>query len=229
MTYESPSGEGLERLVRMTGELDAFERDLGLVESAPHRITHAAGRRARPLRRYAGLGLGVAACVAMAVLAPRIGWGPSAPRSPSPAPGGGHATANPVPAVASPEECTQMVIALYRDETDADLACDECWCVQTWAQDWPKGHDVTGIHRDVLIRESLARACVPNPERMIVVGLSGRPADLPVTEDQAREMALCLVDSNGTEARAGNAVRSRDCVPHGLDLRVETWGRQQGG
>lgn len=228
MTHNSPSGDRLERLVQMAGELEAFERELGLGAGASARIRLGAGRRGLSRRLYAGVGLALAACIAVAVVAPRLSNHGAMPAKPG-APSLAHEVANAPPTSGASEECRQMVIALYRDETDADLACDECWCVQTWAQEWPAGHDVTGVHRDELIRESLARSCVPNPEKMIVVGLSGRPADMPVTDDQAREIALCLVDAAGDGAQARGHAGRMDCVPHGLDLRVETWGRQHGG
>lgn len=131
----------------------------------------------------------------------------------------------------------QMLIALYQPPTHPAMAtpiedptaCPECWHVAKWS---PGTARVVGASdREALVADSLQRSRVGQPGHMVIVGLSGPRHELPRTEAQARDLALCLLESRNTvgAGAGGGAVKgvgelcAYSCVPPRLDVRIETW------
>jgi len=120
-----------------------------------------------------------------------------------------------------------MLIALYRAEDGRDTVCPDCWCVQRWQPHWEAEVDVRRVADLDMLGESIERACVADPSRIVVIGLSG-PADaLPASDDQAREVALCLLDGapDGAVDAPAHALTSPGCIASSIEYRIHTWNR----
>ncbi len=206
----------LNSLVRLAHEARALERDL-LVDSAVHE--GGAGRRSpgRRLLSNAALVVGVLACLAMVGML--AGWPlgatsrrPPAHAAPQAARQGRQAARSSAAARAdAAPERESMVIALYRTDGGKERPCRDCWGLARWTPQWARGCDVTTIGRDELLA-TVRRSGVGAAGQVVLVGLSGPAADLPVSDDQARQAALCLLESPAHE-----------CVASAVDVRVHAW------
>ncbi len=209
--------ERLTNLVEMAHEAEAFERELGVAavvhaggaSDARGRGAGAAGRSRRRVRAVGALALLFlfVAGIGLVVGGSRLWSGPTPRPSAKAAPRSGH---------------QDMLIALYRADEPADGAgkpeqCPECWCVQRWKPEWRDVCDVSVVRGDELIDASIRRACVTRPSRVVVIGLSGPAEALPKSDEQARDVALCILDRQGESGPV--------CVASGVDVRVETWKR----
>lgn len=210
----------LTTLVEMASESESFERvlltgagtgagtDVGMGREAPMRGRRRSRLGTRLVGGVALLGMG-----AMVVAAVNLGGAIFGLQSP----------ARSTPRAAGPTlpEHQNMLIALYRaDEAGGQEPagkCPECWCVQRWKPEWGVGRDLGSVRDDELIGASMERACVASPASMVVIGLSGPAESLPASDEQAREVAMCILD----QAEPSGA----GCLASNVDVRVETWKR----
>ncbi len=212
----------VERLVRMVGELDEFERDLGIESSSPVATPSplasiCSSNHWRRLAVAATLLLTTAAWMLwprpQLVNAPREGVAPTIVKHDVPA--------KEVPAIEPPVHIVNMVVALYRGDDRASERCAECWCVERWSPEWGEGRNVNELEHEELVSGSIGLSCVGDPRRVIVIGLSGPAAVMPRTDEQALALSLCLMGEKeppeGTSAQA--------CIPKGLDYCMADWAR----
>lgn len=214
----------LTSLLGMAREAESLERDLLGAAVRHPRGRVARGRRWVRVAAQAGLlGCVVVAAVIAIVLVGR----PKPAGMPALAGKGAEhrgATVEPAAEKVAEPSCENMLIALYRDDEQPESACAECWCVQRWSPEWAPGVDATAVGSEQAIGASLDRACVALPTRLVVIGLTGPAGSLPASDEQAREMALCIVDERGAvkpDARTSAA----SCVASAVDFRVHTWSR----
>lgn len=204
-------------LACLAREADALERDL-----IAGRAVHSAGgdRRVAARRRLSSAALVVGALGCVAVVAALAGWPRQgatqrrlAQSAPAPVAQPAVRQAPPVSADARAVGRESMVIALYRKDGSNSPACRDCWSLARWTPRWASGCDVTTIGRDELMH-ALRRSGVAAQGAVVLVGLSGPPAELPSSDAQAREAALCLLESP-----------AKDCVASAVDVRVDAWPR----
>lgn len=206
----------LTALLRMSREADELERDLAAPVSR-----HGARAHERPATRHrVGSKRIVFAVAAIAALAAATsvlwvrGAGPVNGRGLAGAPGAGTARED--------EGRENMLIALYRGEDGLEAACPECWCVQRWEPRWEA--DVRRVAESDLLGESIGRSCVTDPSRIVVIGLSGPAGSLPKSDDQAREIAMCLLECAPNVIGAEPAL-SPGCIASTVEYRIQTWNR----
>lgn len=210
----------LTTLLTMAREAEALEHELareGEDAQAGREVPSSGRRRSRVRTRAVG---GVAMLV---VFLAAIGAVVLA-RSLAGKPGMSDPTRQARSGLVDPKSLTQhMLIALYRaddDKASPGATCPECWCVKRWKPELKNGKDLASVGGDELIGASIERSCVGDPARMVVIGLSG-PADaLPKSDDQARDVAMCILDKTGD-----GAVQPVGCLASSVDVRVETWKR----
>lgn len=225
-----------ERLLRMSGELDAFEHDFGVGVpdrhfDAPSQLLIAASHSWSPASRIA---LAAAACLVVGVLV----WMLSPSRDVAPietvvapaprlAPDTSGATTTDS-SISSPtlSPIVHQVVALYRGDSDADGRCPDCWCVAQWSPNWGDGRGTNDLHEDELVQASLHHACVTDPQRVVIVGLTGPVTAMPKSDAEALEMSLCLLkkqSSNFPVSIVDNA--SAFCLPSEVDYCMTTWDK----
>lgn len=205
-------------LARLAHEARVLERDL-LADSAVHE--RGAGRRAPARRLLSNAALAVGALACLAMIGVIAGWPigspsrqPLAHTAPPIALQGRPAARTMITARegAAPERAS-MVIALYRTDGGKDRPCRDCWGLARWTPQWPHGCDVTTVGRDEML-SAMHRSGVAASGAVVLVGLSGPAAELPASDAQAREAALCLMESP-----------AQDCVASAVDVRVHSWPR----
>lgn len=125
-------------------------------------------------------------------------------------------------ALVAPAHHENMLIALYRAEDGKDAVCPDCWCIQSWHPEWEAEVDVRRVADADVLAESIVRSCVTDPSRIVVVGLSGPREALPASDDQAREVALCLLEGSPDAAGSFGAP---GCVASSIEYRIHTWNR----
>ncbi len=124
--------------------------------------------------------------------------------------------------ITTPERTVNMVVALYRSDKRTNERCAECWCVARWDADWGDGRTVNELEHDELVSGSVARSCVGDPQRVVVIGLSGPASAMPRTDQQALDLSLCLM---GEVDHTPSASTLTACVPKGLDYCMADWNR----
>lgn len=227
-----------ERLLRISTDLAAFERDLG-IGSAEIRIGESSQLR-RPKRvhwsrtsRTIRMALTAAACLVVSVIAWMISAertiapidvvdAPVAPAPPSvPQPPLLHA------AIAPPvAPVVHQVVALFRGDADAEGRCPDCWCVAQWSPNWGEGRGTNDLHEDELVQASLNHACVTDPQRVVIVGLTGPATAMPKSEAEALEMSLCLLKKQSAQFPVSIVDNtSAYCLPAGVDYCMTTWDK----
>lgn len=227
-----------ERLLQISADLAAFERDLG-VGSANHRLapTPQSQRVSRAhwsrTSRTFRMALTVAACLVVSmvawmmsaerkvalvevVVAPEVSTPPSLPQPPVI-----HA------AVAPPAApVVHQVVALFRGDADAEGRCPDCWCVAQWSPNWGEGRGTNDLHEDELVQASLTHACVTDPQRVVIVGLTGPATAMPKSEAEALEMSLCLLKKQSAQFPVSLVDNtSAYCLPAGVDYCMTTWDK----
>lgn len=236
-----------ERLLRLSADLDAFERDLGVAPPIAQSATTDAGEHALPLRWSYSLrgALAAAACLALVATA-WIMWdlasptreaapvevvaippvAPSTPdaAAPSPAPAPAVLVADRAPVIGD-SPIVHRFVALYRDDLDPDGRCSECWCVAQLAVNVDDGRMVSDMHEDELVQTTLSHACVIDPKRIVIVGLTGPANAMPTTDAEALAMSLCLLKTQTAIASANSEPAAAHCLPPSVDYCMTTWDK----
>lgn len=222
--------ERLNTLLTQHAEARQFARELGLEASGSAPAPVVRRRSWAPLAVAAVLALVGGALVVSLTLprstpvrTPSLAQSPTPPSSEAPTDGA---------AVDADPASGEMLVALYQRTDSATAQCPDCWCVRRWNPDLPDGKSLDAVASDALIADSLIRSCTPAPRRMVVVALRGPAASMPASDEQAKAMALCVLDRhNGDSPPAGDAMlaaampKPQACVPGGVHVRVALWGK----
>lgn len=215
----------LTALLLMSREAEDLEHDLALPTPTVLHGAHAGVRSPtrHPHRAHRPL-LAAAALMLLASLAAILSVRPGVPRQ-----GSTGVARNPSRGPAISPTHQNMLIALYRAEDGRDAVCPDCWCVQRWEPRWDATVDVRRAPDFDMLGESIERSCVADPARIVVIGLSGPADSLPASDDQAREIALCLLEGapdgmNGSGEAVLHA-SSTGCVASTVEYRIQTWNR----
>lgn len=203
----------LNALIRMATEVDEMEAD------ASHSFQWArakASRRDVIMQRLTGIGgLAAAACLALMVFM----WvrGPQ-PVAPTPVAALPEHTVAPVKATPKAPEEGSVLLAVFHDSDD------RCSCVQL-RSDALKGRKVSEMGGGELLRAAIATACHENPEKVLVLAMSGPKDVLPTTTAEAEVLATCITE-NG---RCGDdsicyASSAQSYLPPGVTVVAETLG-----
>lgn len=220
----------IEKLLKMSRDLEQFERDCdpSIVtgdDRTANLLTSLAAARAKSAARMRWASVASAACLVIAVIA-KMQSAPTTPIAPQSEIVVVKPTAIPtevqVVPVVSALPNVQVVVALYR--SDSSPTCPECWCVAQWNADWGEGRSVNELQDYELIDDSMMHACVTDPKRVVVLGLSGPASSMPKTDQQALDMSLCLMGLQGS-ASSQASVANPNCTPLGLDYCMTAWGK----
>ena len=222
----------IEQLLKMSRELEQFERDCDpRVVAGDDRtailLNNLAVARAKSAARMRWASVAIAACLVIVVIAkmqsvPTI---PIAPQSeivavePTAIP-----TEDQVVPIVSALPNVQVVVALYRSDSSPTERCPECWCVARWSANWGEGRSVNELQDHELVDDSMMHACVTDPKRVVVLGLSGPASSMPKNDQQALDLSLCLMGLQGS-ASPQASVENPNCTPVGLDYCLTTWGK----
>ncbi len=215
----------LTALLLMSREADDLEHDLAsAVPTALHGAHSGSRGPARHLHRARRPLLAAATLVLLASLATVLSVRPGVPRQ-----GNTDVARNRSRGPETTSTHQNMLIALYRAEDGRDAVCPDCWCVQRWEPRWDTAVDVRRAPDFDMLGESIERSCVADPARIVVIGLSGPAESLPASDDQAREIALCLLEGapDGVNG-AGESVlhaSSTGCIASTVEYRIQTWNR----
>jgi len=202
----------LNALIRMATEVDAMESD---ESHSFHWARAKASRRDVIMQRLTGIGgLAAAACLALMVFM----WvrGPQ-PAAPTPV-----AIAAPtIEHIAVPAKLSEegsVILAIFHD------ADDRCSCVQL-RSDAFKGRKVSEMGGGELLRTAIATACHENPEKVLVLAMSGPREVLPHTTAEAEVLATCISEGG----RCGDdsicyASNAQVYLPAGVTVVAETMG-----
>ena len=222
----------IEQLLKMSRELEQFERDCDpRVVAGDDRtailLNNLAVARAKSAARMRWASVAIAACLVIVVIAkmqsvPTI---PIAPQSeivavePTAIP-----TEDQVVPIVSALPNVQVVVALYRSDSSPTERCPECWCVARWSANWGEGRSVNELQDHELVDDSMMHSCVTDPKRVVVLGLSGPASSMPKNDQQALDLSLCLMGLQGS-ASPQASVENPNCTPVGLDYCLTTWGK----
>ncbi len=239
--------QDIEQLLKMSRELEHFERDcdprvVAGDDRTANLLNSLTVARAKSAARMRWASVAIAACVVIAVIA-KMQSAPTPSAVPIPDNVAIEPTQKPTefqvvqslpvfPAVLVAEEVpevktipnVQVVIALYRSDSSPTERCPECWCVARWSADWGEGRSVNELQDHELVDDSMMHACVTDPKRVVVLGLSGPASSMPKTDQQALDMSLCLMGLQGS-ASPQASVENPNCTPVGLDYCLTTWGK----
>jgi hypothetical protein len=206
----------LNALIRMATEVDDMESDAG------HSFQWArakASRRDVIMQRLTGIGgLAAAACLALMVFM----W-VRGPQPVAPTPGPLTRIISEKPAPAAPPKLSEEGSVLLAVFHDAD---DRCSCVQL-RSDALKGRKVSEMGGGELLRTAIATACHENPEKVLVLAMSGPRDVLPRSTAEAEVLATCITE-NG---RCGDdsicyASSAQAYLPPGVTVVAETMGME---
>ena len=222
----------IEQLLKMSRELEQFESDcdprvVAGDDRTANLLNSLAVARAKSAARMRWASVAIAACLVIVVIAkmqsvPTI---PIAPQSeivavePTAIP-----TEDQVVPIVSALPNVQVVVALYRSDSSPTERCPECWCVARWSADWGEGRSVNELQDHELVDDSMMHACVTDPKRVVVLGLSGPASSMPKNDQQALDLSLCLMGLQGS-ASPQASVENPNCTPVGLDYCLTTWGK----
>ena len=224
--------QDIEQLLKMSRELEHFERDCDprVVTGDNHTanlLNSLAVARAKSAARMRWASVAIAACLVIAVIA-KMQSAPTIPIAPHSEIVAVEPTAIPtedqVVPIVSALPNVQVVVALYRSDSSPTERCPECWCVARWSANWGEGRSVNELQDHELVDDSMMHACVTDPKRVVVLGLSGPASSMPKNDQQALDMSLCLMGLQGS-ASPQASVENPNCTPVGLDYCLTTWGK----
>lgn len=139
----------------------------------------------------------------------------------------------PALAAALPEDGSEhrnMVLAMYEGTDPATgRSCNQCQCVQYFNPDWGADRAVTEVSSGELMDATMDHACMNTPRRVFVIGLSGPADELPLTEDDARTIALCILgrapDHTCSDRDTAMSSSAAACLSSNVAVRIQTWGK----
>lgn len=222
----------IEQLLKMSRELEQFERDceprvLAGDDRTAILLNNLAVARAKSAARMRWASVAIAACIVIAVIA-KMQSAPTIPIAPQSEIVAVEPTAIPtedqVVPIVSALPNVQVVVALYRTDSSPTERCPECWCVARWSADWGEGRSVNELQDHELVDDSMMHSCVIDPKHIVVIGLSGLASSMPKNDQQALDMSLCLMGLQGS-ASPQASVENPNCTPVGLDYCLTTWGK----
>lgn len=222
----------IEQLLKMSRELEQFERDcdprvVAGDDRTANLLNSLAVARAKSAARMRWASVAIAACLVIAVIA-KMQSAPTIPIAPQSEIVAVEPTAIPtedqVVPIVSALPNVQVVVALYRTDSSPTERCPECWCVARWSADWGEGRSVNELQDHELVDDSMMHACVTDPKRVVVLGLSGPASSMPKNDQQALDLSLCLMGLQGS-ASPQASVENPNCTPVGLDYCLTTWGK----
>ena len=222
----------IEQLLKMSRELEHFERDcdprvVAGDDRTANLLNSLAVARAKSAARMRWASVAIAACLVIAVIA-KMQSAPTIPIAPQSEIVAVEPTAIPtedqVVPIVSALPNVQVVVALYRSDSSPTERCPECWCVARWSADWGEGRSVNELQDHELVDDSMMHACVTDPKRVVVLGLSGPASSMPKTDQQALDLSLCLMGLQGSASPQAR-VDDPNCMPKGLDYCLTTWGQ----
>ncbi len=204
----------LNALIRMATEAEQMEQD----SSRSFQWARArASRRDVLMQRLTGIGgLAAAACLALMVVA----WLRAPQATPAPAPVAIHAEIhNEKPAVAKAPEQGSVMLAVFHD------ADDRCSCVQLRQDAFGKGRDLTQVGGSELLRAAFAGSCHENPEKVLVIAMSGPKDMLPRSTAEAEVLATCVTEYGRCDGDSGcYATHAASYLPAGVTVVAESMG-----
>lgn len=127
-------------------------------------------------------------------------------------------------------EHRNMVLAMYEGTDPATgRSCNQCQCVQYFNPGWSADRGVSEVSSGELIDATMDHACMSTPRRVFVIGLSGPADELPLTEDDARTIALCILgrapDHTCSDRDTAMSSSAAACLSSNVAVRVQTWGK----
>jgi hypothetical protein len=94
-----------------------------------------------------------------------------------------------VAASKQPTEQGSVVLAVFHD------ADDRCTCVQLKDHEWGTGRSLAEVGRGELLRTAMAGGCQDNPDRLLVIAVSGPKDLLPQNTAEAEVLATCVAEN----------------------------------
>jgi hypothetical protein len=207
----------LNALIRMATEAEQMEQD----SNRSFQWARAkSSRRDVLMQRLTGIGgLAAAACLALMVVA----W-LRAPQGTTPVPANVavkpevHAD-KPVIAKAKAPEQGSVMLAVFHD------ADDRCSCVQLRQDAFGKGRDLTQVGGSEMLRTAIAGGCHENPEKVLVIAMSGPKEMLPRSTAEAEVLATCVAEYGRCDGDSGcYATHAASYLPAGLTVVAESMG-----
>ncbi len=210
----------LNALIRMAAEAEQMEQD----SNRSFQWARAkSSRRDVLMQRLTGIGgLAAAACLALMVVA----W-LRAPQGTTPTPS--NVTIHTEkhtdkPAVAKTAEQGSVMLAVFHD------ADDRCSCVQLRQDAFGKGRDLTQVGGSELLRAAFAGSCHENPEKVLVIAMSGPKEMLPRSTAEAEVLATCVAEYGRCDGdSACYATHAASYLPAGLTVVAESMGMGSSG
>jgi hypothetical protein len=219
----------LNSLIRMAGEVDRLEVDAGL--APPNSLTfYDAKSQFAAVRRLALAVGGLVAAACLTIVAVNALKPAAVPKAGEPvriaevpAPEVSHEIIAPFNApVVTPVRARSgedsVLMAVFRD------ADDRCTCVQVRPQDWGEGRRLSEVTRAEILRAAISGACHTNPERVLVIAMSGPAGSLPRSTAEAEILAACMTEGpascdDDTLCFASNAMAF---LPPGVTVLAES-------
>lgn len=219
----------LNALIRMAAEVDTLEQD------SAHSFQWAKAKTSRRevlMQRMTGIGaLAAAACLGLMVVswlrAPQAQPSHTAMNTEKPAAPTVVASATPdtVKNVESAAEATpakpeegSVLLAVFHD------ANDMCSYVQLH-KDALHGRKLTEVGGGELLRTAIAANCQDNPERVLVLAMTGPKDLLPRSTAEAEVLASCISEGGRCGDDSGCYVNNAaDYLPPGVTVVAETMG-----
>jgi hypothetical protein len=204
----------LNALIRMATEVDRMEED------ASHSFQWARAKSSRRdvlMQKLTGIGgLAAAACLGLMVFMWMRGPQTTAPVVTPPV----AKVEQPAPKTTTPPHSEEgnVLVAIFHD------ADDRCSCVQL-NKDVLKGRKLTDVGGGELLRTAIAQGCHENPEKVLVLAMSGPKEVLPRSTAEAEVLATCITEAG----RCGGdsmcyASNAQAYFPPGVTVVAETLG-----
>lgn len=221
-------------------DVDGAVESLSFTRAAERReqMRREAARDAAKGRRWRGVVAGAAvlllAAVAFRQVAP-LGETPKAWTTPV-AVGGGASEGGIVdlierrPDLSSDVSCASVVPAFGSRIIAMALDSDsECSCSQTVFHRWDSPEAIESVTRADLLRIGFESSCVTEPQRILVVAVSGPIDDLPASDEAIAALAHCVdltAQDDGVgylgQDEADYAASAMSCIGRGLTVHTVT-------
>jgi hypothetical protein len=107
---------------------------------------------------------------------------------------------------------------------------NNCHCSQTVLHEWDSSRSVGELTRADLLRIGFESSCITEPERILVVAVSGPMGDLPESDEDIAALASCVDLGSAEEDGIGYlghdevkyAAAAMSCIAHGLTVETAT-------